>query len=153
VSITRDYELAIAIDARNAVNAYANDGKRQLLEFFRPLVGKQIIKNDKSLLDRVKKQMPKLPWTMDRHCHHQTSEYMLYFEFFVRVDRNGQSYSETQGIRVGQIANQILVSVNEDDEPFVTDYNVDVIRELRRLAREAEKVASEAKGKCCPFEE
>lgn len=147
-----DERLGLAVDAKNAVNAYANEMQRLMLPIFVPLVGKQIIKQDKSLLDRVSKMLPKMPYLPDRHCSHYRSDYSLWWECHVRLFNNDKSELATATVRIGDIRDQILTKVYDGDDPLKTDYNVDEIREYRRLFRLAEKAAAEAKEKCYPFE-
>jgi hypothetical protein len=149
--------LRASIAATNKANAYANRLQRELVAIFRPLVGKQVIKNDGSLLERVKKLLPEFPCQPGLHVYRTSSAYWVGFAVKASVNEEpgpGCQYYEAT-VRVGDIESgtQTLKQVYDDPADRRTDYTFEEVVEKRRLCEEARKVYEAAKGECYPFGE
>jgi len=154
-------DLVAKVKAVNMANAYANELLAKLTEFFRPYVGKDILKNDGSLLAKIKGAMPDFPSDNDMSVYFHTSPYSLAWTVITCVSSPRQEdysiavYHETT-VYIGDIQGKTLTKLCESyqDKPdFRSDYTVEEVLRDREEAKVAKEAYDKAKGKLYLFGE
>jgi hypothetical protein len=147
----RGAELEANITATNNANDAANKLQDRLLPIFAPLVGQNLFKVDGSLLAKIAKLVPDLPYTDRLRYHREGSSYVL--SWTVTASENyGDSYCTyaRASARIGLLENGVLTSLIGPMN-LKTDYQLAEVLAARETAKEAERVFNAAKGACDPF--
>ncbi len=159
-----DERLNAKVRAQNKVNARANALHPELLEIFRPYVGKKILTNS----GFVAKLKPALAALREREsaakfqlCPGSTT-YTLSFSLRGWESYNGEQYggaSAEATLYVGDMnrpgsgvySGDALATLHTEPPALRTDYSADEVRELRKTAAAAEQAARDAESALFPF--
>lgn len=158
-------ELAATVVAVNRAHAYANQMYAQLVEIFKPMLGTAILKQDGTLLAKVKKLLvPEFPCTPALSVYRHHSDYYLCWMVKTCEGRTGihpdcqiANYYEI-GCYIGNFGSEwegkgnILVKLS-DPPANRTDYTLQEIQEKQQKAKEAKSAYESAKSACYPFGE
>jgi hypothetical protein len=165
-----DERLNARVRAHNRVNKRALELHGELVEIFRPFIGKKVLTNS----GFVAKLRPQIDAIRDREGSSHEGGFQLYYNggryslvFTLKAwepykgEQYGGSYAEAS-IYVGEFGNQTsqnpeglpqdhLASVRETPPDLRTDYSADEVRALRKAEREASEKAREAESALSPF--
>jgi hypothetical protein len=167
-----DERLNARVRAYNKVNARAITLHRELVEIFRPFVGKKILTNAgfvaklRPLIERIREREQEPGRGRFQFYTHSTT-YSLTFVLKAwesyQGEEHGGSYAEAV-INVGELGRlgatngghcdvprDALASLIELPPNLRTDYNAEEVRALRKAAQAAEEKAREAEHAVYPF--
>jgi hypothetical protein len=165
--------LNAKVRAHNKVNARANELHPELLEVFRPFVGKKVLVNGNGLVAKLRPQIEAL---RERESQPGRGRFQLWLDsstyhlsFTLKAwesyqgEQYGGSYAEAT-INVGELGRNgathgdhcdvprdHLATLNEVPLALRTDYNAEEVRALRIAAEAAEAKAREFVSALYPF--
>ena len=146
--------LKARVKARNRANQHAVALYQALLKVFKPLVGKQVMTVQSTLLAKYQKLLPKLPNEPRLSVHRHSSGYSLAWlvKASEMIEDGCCCVYEEAVVYVGSLDNNVLRGLNS---PFVgrSDYTVKEVEEARRKHKEAKKVADSLQSALFPFGE
>ena|ERR1035437_6516535 len=156
--IFRVYDTALEakVAAYNRVHKIANRLQRELIEKFRPFVGKKIL-TQSGLAAKVKHLNPDS--TKEYHIYRYSSNYSLTFcvktwEQAKNRYGNNPSYSSSHyaeaSFNVGELDGDILKKLSEPTL-LKEDFSVEEVKQLRIEEKELEEKARTALNKLYPF--
>jgi hypothetical protein len=162
------HTLEARIKARNRVNKRANELQPELVEIFRPYVGKKVT-TQHGLVHKLKPVIDKL---RDRERGGEFSNgkgfdlwrryggsYAIDYEIKCSEPIRGSeregggctvTYAEAT-VRVGLLEGDTLKSLSEEPPNYKSDYTEEEIREKRALADKLREEARRAETDLCPF--
>lgn len=149
----RDRELPAKVKAVNRANEEAKKLYEKLSPIFRPFVGHKIEKVDGSLLSKIEKLIPNLPYDIGIHFYRHNSNYSLTWmvKTCESIDGTTCLYHETP-VTIGEMRDGVLTKICEWNANYPT-YDVDTVRALRKSAESAKKIYEACKDACYPFGE
>lgn len=142
------------VKAYNTAHQEAMNLHARLTPIFKQLIGQKILKVDGSFLAKVQKLLPEHtnpPIGVRIYRHH--SNYMISYavNVCVQCEEHACVYAESY-VNIGELNGDILKSVV--DAPVLrTDYTVEEIEAKRKIYKELEEKAREAKYALNPFGE
>ncbi len=148
-------KLSAKVDAVVRANHRANQLWNLLMPTFSAFVGKQITKNDGSLLARVEKLLPTLPRTADCRVWHRSSQYSLCWEVQASAPIGDPTGFHTvvyheAACPIGKIENGILTELYPPMN-YRTDYSPEEILEKRADHERAQQALYAAECALRPF--
>lgn len=148
----RGYDLVAQVKAVNRANAHAVKLYAQLEPIFRPLVGQQIFKVDGTLLAKVAKLLPELPYDGNLMVFKGSSDYSLNWTVKTSEMVEGAHhcvYHET-GVYLGWVRNHVLTEMS--GPPAVrSDWTVQEVTEGRERYQRAKREADDTLSAIHPF--
>lgn len=147
--------LKAKVDAQNKANAHVLTLHPQLVNLFRPYVGKKIF-TQSGFIHKIKQALePLLSNTTSLRVYRYNSNYSL--TFIVNTNENIQGghgcvYRDAS-FSVGDIKGDTLITLNEQTQSRRTNYNVEEIIIARHAVDSADKQLSRAKESLCGFGE
>jgi len=145
------------VEAVNRANKYMNELAVKLVAFFGPLVGKEILKADGSLLAKYAKQLSEVvtfPNTVDLLVYRNPSRYTLSWVVKTCQPIEGECgclYHEVT-LYVGDLDGQTLKALLPFT-PQKTDYSAEKVEALRGEVKKAKDKYENLKRGLFPFEE
>jgi hypothetical protein len=148
-------ELAVKIAARNEVNRLAMEWHRKITQFFAKHMLQRVVKNDGSLLSKVKLEFEEtfgpLPCLPKENVYQVKSIYGLTWICKVcKIHKNFCQYEE-QVIYIGELKNNVLMQINKSPLILKTDWTVAGVLEAQRRTKAAHAAYMEAQAECGPF--
>lgn len=154
--MSRENTLAARVKAVNAANAYAMKLYPVLMDFFRPLLGQQILKVDGTLLKKIEAAMPAFPdsgVSQNRlHVYRNTSDYSLAWTVKTCESIEGASscvYHEI-AVYVGGLSGGTLKDFYAPPD-LRSDYKVEDVKAARAAYEAAQRTADNLKSALHPF--
>lgn len=146
-------ELAAKVAAVNLAHKAANELHPVLAEYFRPLVGQTITKKDGTLLERIKKLLPKFNISPNISVFGSGSRYSLSFTIKTVMNYGTHfcTYYEVN-LFIGNMRNGVLTDMEAVIER-PTNYTVEDVLEKRAAAKRALTAYHEARSDCDVFGE
>lgn len=145
-------QLKAKVRAVNRANEYAAKLYQEMVAIFRPLVGQKIAKKDGTLLARIEKLLPDLPFRQGS----------------IRVTKHGvglawdvqtcESYDDTSClyhqvcVYVGRTRDGVLTEIVPANERR-SDFTAEEVEEKREIFRQAEQAMRDARSALDPFGE
>lgn len=151
---TREEKLACKVGAVNRANAYSKEIYALLNPIFTPLVGKQILKVDGSLLAKYAALVPKFEYSTDLHVYRQRSDYSL--AWVVKTCEPlppGSCMYHEAVVYIGDLRGQTLEKLSIHPFDLRSDYTVEEITQKRLNFERAKKELQEARSELYPFGE
>ena len=146
---------AAKVAAVNRAHEYANELYKKLVAVFEPLVNHKVVKADGSLMEKVKKQLPELPYErVGVQVVHQPSASLLTWEVTAStlVEGGGTEYHSVH-VYVGNLRDGYLTMETRPPYEFPTGYTVEKVEAARKRFREARDAFDAAKNDLSPFKE
>ena len=144
--------LAAKVRAVNAANNKANELYPLLKESLFPFLGKQVLKKDGTILEKVKKALPILPKNTNSMMIHQNcTRYSLVWKVKTCTFGDCCANHETT-VYVGVLSDGILTNF-ENWVEMKTNYTVEEIENYRAKYEELKSALNHISGKLYPFGE
>lgn len=149
--------LTARVEAKNLVNAKANEVESKLREIFLPYVGKKILKVDGSLVSEIGEKLAQFNYPAQNEFRfwREKLNYSLVFtlSMSVNIKDHGSHESAEAKINIGQIDGQILKEINELVYILPTNYSAASIEHARARARELDRQLSVVRSEYTCFGE
>ena len=147
-------KLTCKVGAINRANAYGKELYALLTPIFAPLVGKQILKVDGSLLAKYAALVPKFDYSHALHVYRHTSDYSLAWTVKTcePLPPTSCMYHEAV-VYIGDLSGQTLEKLSIHPFDLRSDYTVEEILLKRLDFEKAKKVLDEARSALYPFGE
>jgi hypothetical protein len=144
-------KLAALVAAENKVVSYQQQLYPQLAAMFGPLVGKQIVKGDGTLLAKYKALLPELPSSPSLNVFYVKDNFSLRWTVKVSepVPPNGCVYREVS-LYVGSLRDGVLTEIADPPQDR-SDFTVEEILRKRADVEAADEALRGAKAALCPF--
>lgn len=148
-----DSELVALVGAVNEAGRQGNRLYETLAERFRPLVGKQVLKKDGTVMEKYKELLPEMPLMPSLvHICRESSIYSLMWRVrttaFIPGTSDHQQHSLT--VYVARISNGVLTEIN-DHPRFKVDYDFEEVKEAQAKVKSAKKRLEDAEAELYPF--
>lgn len=148
--MNRQHELAALVIATNRGHAYANGLYEALRPIFEPLVGTVVCKQDGSLLAKVEKLVPKLPYETGLSVLRDHTNYSLRWSIKTSETIDGLAYYRETTVTIGE-KDGLLLSKICPAPVYRADYTLQEILAKRSAVAMAKKVYEDACDECYPF--
>jgi hypothetical protein len=154
---SRHDQLVALVSAVNRAHSEAGRLYSVMAAALKPMIGQVILKADGTLMAKVQKMLPELPYTRDVMTCLRTSNYNLWLTVKTCEgigDTSGPHtclYHETS-VYLANLRDRTLLSLMAHDE-CRTDYTVEEVMSLRQKCAEAKKAYEAARSACYPFGE
>lgn len=146
-------KLAAKVKSLNACNVEAMKWHSVLVEIFRPLVGKPILKADGSLLAKYKALLPEFPCSPSFHVWRHSSNYSLAWTVRVGVSEAEHTWSFSDvTVYIGDLNGAVLADLKPSPQ-FRTDYTVLEVELLRIDFKKKQDAFENARSALYPFGE
>jgi len=145
-------DLVAKVAAVNSAHKFANKLWYELTEFFRSYVGQKVLKQDGSLLAKIK--LPELPNTVPVSVYKHTSDYSLAWTVKT-CQQSGKHhcvYYETT-VYIGDLSKGVLTKLSEsyqDPPAYRWNYTIEEVLANQQAAKDAKEAYDEARSKCFP---
>jgi hypothetical protein len=146
--------LNAKVNAVNAAHTAALDLFPKLRAALLPFVGRQVVKADGYLMQKVQKALPELPAGNHLHCFASVKSHTLHWH--VKADATtpgGHAFYHEVSLYVGTLDGGTLKEVWDAPPELRTDYTAQEVQEKRKAYEQAKKAANDAQSALHPFGE